>query len=243
VKEPASFAERVKVVLVSPRNPLNIGAAARAMSNFGFLRMALVNPYEVAFREAKSAVNASAVLEAAIESPGLADAVADCTLVVGTASRGNRELQMPLRRLEPGARIIRKHAGPIALVFGSEKFGLSNDDIARCDWLMRIPTRDEHESMNLGQSVAVCLYELIRHGRAPLKDPQGLPAARGEDLERLAITMMELLETSGYTNPKTVGSTTLKIRRMVQRLGLDRKDAEMWLGMLKQIRWKLKREE
>ena len=131
----------LRVVLVSPRNPLNIGAAARAMSNFGFSELRLVNPYEVAFREARSAVKAQHVLEQAREYPTVAEAVADCALVVGTTSMGHRALEHPLRRLEMGGKLIAKKlaTAPVALLFGSEKFGLSNEDMSHCHWLMRIP--------------------------------------------------------------------------------------------------------
>src|SRR6266851_5878235 len=100
--------DNLRVVLVATRNPLNIGAAARAMSNFGVRRLRVVNPYEVAFREARSAMGAAKLLANAQEYKTVADAVADCTLVVGTTAVGHRELQHPLKRLEPGARLIRK---------------------------------------------------------------------------------------------------------------------------------------
>src|SRR5439155_9341895 len=117
-------------------------------------------PYEVAFREAKSAVHAGAILEQAVEYKSLAEAIADCTLVVGTTAAQRRELNHPLRRLEYGGKLLNKAltSGPVALLFGSEKYGLGNDDLAYCHWLLRIPTREDHGSMNLGQSVAVCLY-------------------------------------------------------------------------------------
>ena len=94
----------------------------------------------------------------------VAEAIADCTLVVGTVSPGTVCCSIAFRRLEYGAAEIRREMerGTVALLFGSEKFGLSNEDLTHCHWLMHIPTRDEHESMNLGQAVAVCLYELIR---------------------------------------------------------------------------------
>src|SRR5215471_5496772 len=132
------------------------------MSNFGFSELRLVNPYEVAFREAKSAVKAQKVLEGAREFPALADAVADCSLVVGTTALGPRALEHRMRRLEYGGKLIRKRlaTGPVALLFGSEKFGLSNDDMSYCHWLMRIPTTSQDLSMNLGQAVALCLYEM-----------------------------------------------------------------------------------
>jgi tRNA/rRNA methyltransferase len=233
--------ERLRVVLVSPRNPLNIGAAARAMSNFGFSRLRVVNPYEVAFREARSAVGAASVLETAEEYKTVAEATADCTLVVGTTAVGCRELQQPLRRLEYAARLIlrRLAASPVALLFGSEKFGLSNDDLSHCHWLMRIPTREEHESMNLGQSVAVCLYELVRDAKAETLKPERAKRATAGELERITQRLLEVLQKSGYVHPRTSGSTEEKIRRLVRRLHLTARDAEIWLGMLRQILWKV----
>jgi tRNA/rRNA methyltransferase len=233
--------DRLRVVLASPRNPLNIGAAARAMSNFGFTRLRVVNPYEVAFREARSAVGAASVLEAAEEFRSVAEAVADCTLVVGTTAVGHRELHQPLRRLEYGARLIRRRlaASPVALLFGSEKFGLSNDDLSHCHWLMHIPTRDEHESMNLGQAVAVCLYELVRDAEAESLKPERARRATAGDLERITQLLREVLEKSGYVNPRTSGSSEEKIRRLIRRLHLTARDAEVWLGMLRQILWRL----
>jgi tRNA/rRNA methyltransferase len=233
--------EAVRVVLVSPRNPLNIGAVARAMSNFGLRRLRLVCAYDVAYKEARSAVGAAPVLESAETFEALAAAVADCSLVVGTTSVAHRELHHPLRRLEYGARLIRKHLaiGPIALVFGSEKYGLSNEDMAHCHWLLRIPTRREHGSMNLGQAAAVCFYELLRNPRAASGAPkQHQPAASG-DLERLARQLAEVLEVSGYVQPRTARSTALKTQRLIRRMALSARDAETWLGMLRQIRWKM----
>jgi tRNA/rRNA methyltransferase len=232
-------------VLVSPRNPLNVGAAARAMSNFGCFDLRLVNAYRVAVDEARSAVKAGAVLEKAREFPTLAEAVADCSLVVGTTSIGNRELQHTMRRLETGGRLIRKHlaasGASAAILFGSEKFGLSNDDLTHCDWLMRIPTRDEHGSMNLGQAVAVTLYELIRSPRAVQAETRAKKAATAEQLERMTTLLLDALRRSGYVNEKTAESTERKTRRLIKRLDLHAADAEAWQGMLRQILWKLGR--
>src|SRR2546430_15232756 len=158
---PNADSDRWRVILVAPRNPLNIGAAARAMSNFGFFHLRVVNPYELAFREARSAVGAVPLLAQATEFKTVAEAVADCTLVVGTTSVGQRQLQHSARRLDQAASLLSKQlaGGRVALLFGSEKRGLSNEDLSHCHWLLRIPTREEHRSMNLGQAVAVCLYE------------------------------------------------------------------------------------
>jgi TrmH family RNA methyltransferase len=231
----------LRVVLVSPRNPLNIGAAARAMSNFGVFELRLINAYNVAFKEAKSAVNASKILINAREFSTVAEAVADCSLIVGTTSIGNRALEHPLRRLETGGKIIAKKltSAPVALLFGSEKFGLSNEDMSHCHWLMRIPTREEHGSMNLGQAVAVCLYEIIRNPAAERAKPEPKRAASAEEMERVTALLEEVLEHSGYVHARVEGSTRMKIRRLVRRMDLNPHDAEVWLGMLRQIKWKL----
>ena len=211
------------------------------MSNFGVFELRLVNPYHVAFLEAKSAVKASKILADAREFETIAEAVADCSLIVGTTSIGNRLLEHPLRRLETGGKIIAKKlaTAPVALLFGSEKFGLSNEDMSYCHWLMRIPAREEHGSMNLGQAVAVCLYEIIRNPSAVPAKPEIKRPASAEEMERVTSLLEEVLEQSGYVHSRVEGSTRMKIRRLVRRMDLDTHDAEVWLGMLRQIRWKL----
>jgi TrmH family RNA methyltransferase len=233
--------DRLHVVLVASRNPLNIGAAARAMSNFGFLRLRVVIPYEAAFREARSAVGASAVLSNAGEYKSVAEAVADCTLVVGTTAVRHRDLQHPLRRLEYGARLIRKQLGSnrVALLFGSERFGLSNQDLSHCHWLMRIPTSEENISMNLGQAVAVCLYELVRDATAAQQLDKLKPATAGE-VERITVMLFDALRDSGYVNPRRISSTEEHVRRLVRRLNLSTHDVETWLGILRKILWKVR---
>ncbi|HVP63429.1 MAG TPA: RNA methyltransferase [candidate division Zixibacteria bacterium] len=233
--------ENVCVVLVSPRNPLNIGAVARAMSNFGFSDMRVVAPYELSFREAQSAVNAQEILAAARVFETLADAVADCALVVGTTVGRARDLQQAIHPLQKGTTLIRKQAQRkrVALLFGSEKRGLSNDDFAYCNWLMRIPTRNSHPSMNLGQAVAVCLWEIARAVAKAQTQYAGQSPAEAGEYQRITSVLTELLAESGYINPKAQTSTELKIRRLVRRAQMDSEDAQMWLGMLRQILWKV----
>jgi TrmH family RNA methyltransferase len=236
--------DRLRVVLVAARNPLNIGAAARAMSNFGFLHLCVVNPYDAAFREARSAVGASALLANAEECKTVAEAVADCTLVVGTTAVRHRELQHPLRRLEYGARLIRKQlgSGRVALLFGSEKFGLSNAALSHCHWLMRIPTCEENISMNLGQAVAVCLYELIRDGKAA-RPTEKVKRATAAEFERITTTLLEAMRASGYLDRRPIADVEERMRRLVRRLNLPPRDAVVWLGILRQIVWKLRSEK
>ncbi|HEV7969096.1 MAG TPA: TrmJ/YjtD family RNA methyltransferase [Candidatus Acidoferrales bacterium] len=231
---------RLRVVLVAPRNPLNIGAVARAMSNFGFHSLRVVNPFAPSFREARSAVGASKILANAVRYGALADAVKDCTLVVGTTAVRNRDLQHPVRRPEYGARLIRQRLGAsnVALLFGSEKFGLSNDALSHCHWLIRIPTRDENISMNLGQAAAVCLYELIRDAKQARSAKQSKPAT-AEELERITTLLLEALQTSGFLDRRRVSDADERIRRLVRRLRLPERDAVIWLGMLRQMLWKM----
>jgi tRNA/rRNA methyltransferase len=239
----------VRIVLVDVRNPLNIGAAARAMSNFGFPHLRLVNPYQVAFQNARSAVGAASTLASAQVYSTVAEAVADCSLVVGTTAVGHRDLQHSLLRLEAGALTIRSHTnvGSCALLFGSEKFGLSNEDMSHCHWLMHIPTRDEHSSMNLGQAVAVCLYELIRDPQdssrdAAAKSIKGTPAS-AEEIERISDTLLDALRASEYPKLNTSKSFHAAVRRMIRRMKLPQGDAEFLLGMLRQMVWRMKRDK
>ncbi|HME10071.1 MAG TPA: RNA methyltransferase [Bryobacteraceae bacterium] len=247
---PAEF-ERLKVVLVEPRNPLNIGAAARAMSNFGFLRLRVVQPYEAGYREARSAVGASSVLTNAEEFASVAEAAADCTLVVGTTAVGERELHHRVKALPEAGKIIRRKMASqnVALLFGSERVGLSNDDLSHCHWVLRIPTRQEHRSMNLGQAVAVCMYELARDAKRPL--PQGrttkkaVPAAQLQpatagDIERISKTLIEALHACGYLTPRSGKTPEEKIRRLLRRHNLTANDADLWLSMIGQMLYRLK---
>jgi TrmH family RNA methyltransferase len=230
----------LRVVLCQPRNPLNIGAAARAIANFGCNSLRLVDPYDAAFREAVSAVGGAAVLRAAEVYAQVADAVADCSLVVGTTSVGNRELQHPLLGLEAAGPLIRAASarGPVAILFGSEKFGLTNEEMSHCHWLMRIPTVDDTPSMNLGQAVAVSLYEVVRESQEVCWP--GKKKMRATDAEHLSNMLLEVLEESGYTNRIIATSTDQKIRRFLRRVDFGARDAPLLLGILRQVLWKFR---
>jgi len=230
-------------VLVGTRNPLNIGAAARAMSNFGFLRMRVVHPWEPSFREARSAVDAESVLNAAEEFDEIAAAVADCSLIVGTTGGGQRNPAESLHRLEVGAEMVRRQlrgGSRVAVLFGSEKVGLSNEDLSHCNVLVRIPTRTEHPSMNLGQAVAVVLYELIREVPLADADPAQTLATAGER-ERLSALLIDALSTGGYAHRGTENLMEEKVRRLVRDLPIRSSDLNEWLGLVRQILWKLRK--
>ncbi len=239
---PLSDLDHLVVVLVRPRNPLNIGAAARAMTNFGTHRLRLVNPYGLAFREARSAVGAASVLKDAEEFKTVEQAVADCSLVVGTTAVRDRTLQHPPKKLgELSGDLIRaalanSHA---ALLFGSEKIGLTNDDFSHCHWLMTIPTHQTNISMNLGQAVAVCLYELAKAGRAQPAVEKMEPAT-ADNLEQITAGLFETLRISGYVKPGTDKMFEKKARQLILRMNLEAYDAKLLLGMVRQILWKLR---
>jgi tRNA/rRNA methyltransferase len=242
------------------------------MHDFGFARLRVVNEFPVPFEAAKSAVDASAVMASAVGYASVAEAVGDCTLVVGTTAVGERDLRHQLLPLaEAGVRVraeLREptqdeetvmdgapgrggNAGRVALVFGSEKTGLSNEELSHCNWLLTVPMQDyegvRHPSMNLGQAVAVCLYELVRD---PTHDDKavmnGAPgesmnpaAAAAAELERLSALLSEVLEKTEYTRRHPADKDPAQMRRMVRRMGVDAEDAPVWMGILRQVLWKL----
>lgn len=226
----------LRVVLVATRNPLNMGAVARAMTNFGASRLRVVKPYEKAFRNAVSAVGAADVLREAEECASVEEAVTDCGLVVGTTAIGNREIKHPLRSLDKAGVAIRKRLArePVAILFGSEKKGLSNEDMSYCHWLLHIPTCEGHQSMNLGQAAAVCLWELARGGKT-IEEGVLRPAAKMETVERITASMLPCLLKSGYVAARGEGLAEEKLRRMLRRFSLNEADAEVFLGMVKKI--------
>lgn len=233
--------EQLTMVLVRTRNPLNIGAVARAMQNFGVRDLRLVAPFEASFREARSAVGAGAVLEQAREFASVAEAVADCRLVVGTTAARRRELEQPLASLEQAGAPV--HAalaqGRVALLFGSEKHGLTRGDMEHCHWLVRIATEDAQPSMNLGQAAAVCLWELTRESATALQTGDEAPAVSRET-ERLGALLMELLEAVGYVHT-TSTNTASEVRRLLRRLHITDADTYLLMGMVRKLLWQLGR--
>jgi tRNA/rRNA methyltransferase len=235
---------RVTVVLVRARNPNNIGAVARAMHGFGFTDLRLVNEYSVTLEKARSAIDASDILAKAREFVTVADAVADCNLVVGTTAVGERKQDHPLYTLAQAGGLIRSTLGTarVALLFGSEKTGLSNDALSHCNWLMTIPMHPSpglrHASMNLGQAAAVCLYELIRQADNSAQSERQ-PAAQAEDQERVTELLTQMLASIGYARRRPASADPTAVRRMVRRLNLNQSDARRWIGILRQLLWKI----
>ncbi len=274
---------RFTVVLVGARNPSNIGAAARAMQDFGFHELRVVNdyaaPFEAAQLEAKSAVAAAHVMQNARRFSSIAEAIADCTLVVATTAIGERDLRQPVHTLQqvaprmraalhartsevgapgpdPGTWVGAATSGPansdahVALLFGSEKTGLTNEHLSHCSLLTTIPMfapsvaandpQPRHLSMNLGQAVAVCLYELTRAGFEDAKPLPVLhePAATADDRERLTQLLLDVMHATGYTRRFPANSTELLVRQLARQLGASHREAMTWMGIFRQVLWR-----
>lgn len=159
------------VVLVRPRDPNNIGACARAMANFGLSDLRVVEPYAPVWREATSAVGAGDIMHAAAQLSSLDEALKDCTFsLAATALRNRGVVQEVITLPKLNERLETCPTDKVALVFGNEKTGLSQDDIERCDAILNIPTVAKQPSINLAQAVILTCYELSRRaGFAPLR--------------------------------------------------------------------------
>jgi TrmH family RNA methyltransferase len=236
-----------RIVLVRPRNPLNIGAAARALANFGFKDLVVVAPYDPVWREARSAVGAGTVLKSARTAATLLEAIGNCTLVVGTTAGSRRNLDrgpVPLAELA-----LRQPAGSgrsrAALLFGSEKTGLSNDDLSYCQLLVRIPTSAQCPSMNLGQAVAVCCYELARAAGFPQAKKKAAARASSpaelQSMEHVLARAATVLDQAGYFTPKGRKAQLLKLRRLILGLGLTSHDVRVLGGILAQLEWRMRK--
>jgi tRNA/rRNA methyltransferase len=257
----AAARSRLTVVLVGARNPQNIGAAARAMHDFGFSDLRIANdfaaPFEAAQLEARSAVAAQTVMQNARRFDSLAAAIADCHLIVATTAIGQRELNQTVLPLQLAAPIILERLGAphldsemweeppapprVALLFGSEKTGLTNDQLSHASLLTTIPLfapeLGRHLSMNLGQAVAVCLYELTRAGFEGARELPVLheAAATAQDRELLTQLLLDVMQATGYTRRYPHNADAAVVRRLVQQLGATHLEAMTWMGILRQI--------
>jgi TrmH family RNA methyltransferase len=257
--------DRLEIVLVSPRNPLNIGAAARAMANFSFSRLTVVAPYEPHWREARSAVGAPDLLQNAKEAASLAEAVTECTFVAGTGTRMHRKPEQPVILLPDLGRLLANQietAGRVALVFGPEKHGLTRDDLSYCQVLVEIPTDPRQPSMNLGQAVAVCLYELARplplhwtrNGAPPAASASGASASGASPagashpgasssgaLERLAVLIEQTMTEAGYSPRAMQPANRHDLRLLLRRLAPSALDTRRMMGLFRRILYRLRR--
>lgn len=222
------------------------------MANFGFSRLTVVAPFAPHWREARSAVGAPDLLQNARSTESLADAVADCTLVIGTGTRTYRKPEQPVVSLPDLAPLVQEQLernGKIALVFGPEKHGLTRDDLGICHIMVEIPTDSRQPSMNLGQAVAVCLYELTRSKGPDPGSETEIPAeaitrSRAADsghLDILAEMVGQTMAAAGYTPSSMEAANRHDLSVLLRRLSLSERDAKRILGLFRRILWRLNR--
>ena len=225
------------------------------MANFGFRHLSVVAPYEEHWREAKSAVGASDLLQNAKRVERLAEAVAECTLVMGTGTLEHRRPEqpvIPLPELTPLLATEFARGGRVALVFGPEKRGLTREDLALCHALVEIPTDPRQPSMNLGQAVAVCLYELAARPNQPAEDAHAEPKpsrsdaddsapASMRDLDLVAGVVEETMQAANYSPAAMQKANDHDLRLLLRRLAMSQIDARRILRLFRRILWRLKR--
>ncbi len=232
--------ENIVVVLVEPQGSLNIGSVARAMGNFGFRQLRLVNPQTDHLNDEarRMAVKAGYILEQATLHKTLRSALEDCQLSFGTTRRFGKYREDFLHPDETGE-IAAPSAleGNVALVFGREDKGLLTEELDLCQRFITIPTSDRHPSMNLAQSVSLCLYELskygfdgdVRHGRKKL--------ASGQTLESMYDHMRQTLQDIEYLDPQNPDHILHTYRRIFGRALLNDREVRILRGLFSRIDW------
>jgi tRNA/rRNA methyltransferase len=244
---PATSPLEWRIILVRPRNPLNIGAAARAAANFGLRDFVVVQPYAPVWQETRAAVGAEEVIRSARAVDQLSEAIADANLVIGTTAGSRRNFDRDLVSLDLLPQWLESAwAGEhvrAALLFGSEKHGLTAEQLSCCHVVVRIPTGSDCPSMNLGQAVAVCAYELRRAGLIAVNSPAPRvhvsDRANMQAVEHVFGRLVTVLDDVGYLQPKQRAATLIKVRRLLLDAGLTNNEVKILGSVLAQIEWKL----
>jgi len=230
---------RVRIVLVGPLYGGNVGAACRAMANNGLSDLALVAPRALDMEEARRmACHAHGILTARTEYATLAEAVADCGLIIGTSARKGlyRQHARAPREWAPTLLESAEH-GPVAYVFGREDNGLSNEELALCNHIVQIPTADAYTSLNLAQAVLICCYELFLATNVyepPVEKSIPVPAAVRE---RMFAIWRELLLAIGFMEPDKADHMMQGFRRIMGRGVVTDDDARIMMGIARQADW------
>ncbi len=234
--------DNIRVVLVNCAQPGNIGGAARAMMNMGLSRLYLVQP-EVfpSDRATWRAAGAGSLLKSAQVVDTFAEAIADCHLVVGTSAR---ERRIPWPLVDPrecATRIFTEaEKSEIALVFGREHSGLTNDELQRCQLHVHIPSNPEYSSLNLSAAVQVLAYELrmqalAEDGELPIREEWDEPLASGEAVDMLVDHFERIMVSTGFHDPSNPRQTMTRMRRMFSRIRPDQSEVQILRGFLRSV--------
>jgi tRNA (cytidine32/uridine32-2'-O)-methyltransferase len=230
---------RIRIVLVAPSHPGNIGAAARAMKNMALDDLVLVNPKQ--FPDAEATARASAaedLLSAARVVPTLAQALQGCGFVAATTSRDRDQYFRVMDVREAAARIVAEsRRAPAAVVFGAERTGLTNEELETAHALIRIPASALYPSLNLSMAVQLVTYELFRARTGALPamaaEPPAAPLAAPEEMERLYAHLAQVLEEIDFRDRTQSGTHLMgRIRRFLQRAELDHNEVSILRGIL-----------
>jgi tRNA/rRNA methyltransferase len=223
--------ERVRFVLLRPRNPENLGAIARAMRNFEIATWSLVDPRTLDFAAARRvAVHSEELLDRPTLTTSLEEAIANASWVVGTSSRRLPGVPSLDARTFAVEAVARARAGEeVALVFGDERSGMSNQEISRCQALARLPTGEAQPSVNLAQSAAIFAHELrmAAQGHQPAT---ARPSATDAQLSKLEVMLGEALTAGGFLHPKAPRHALRDLMRALQRAQLSPREWRLWMA-------------
>jgi tRNA (cytidine32/uridine32-2'-O)-methyltransferase len=227
----------IRIVLVAPSHPGNIGAAARAMKNMALMELVLVNPRQFQHPEASArASSADDVLRAARVAPSLAAALAGCSYVAATTARDRDQYFRVIDVRAAATRLVAEASrAPAAVVFGAERSGLSNEELEMAHALIRIPASPQYASLNLAMAVQLVAYELYRaRGAAlPLSVPLAAPLASTQEMERLYAHFAQVLEEIDFRDRTESGTRLMaRIRRLLQRAEPDQNEVNILRGIL-----------
>ncbi len=228
----------VRIVLVDTRHPGNIGASARAMRNMGLSSLVLVRPQRHPDPEAIARASGAADLLAAARVESTIDAaIAGCGLVIGASARLRSARHRVLDARQAAAELAQAtDARPAAVLFGGERNGLANEELARCHALLRIPAAIEYESLNLAQAVQVVCYEIrmAQRGEAPAVEAALLPA-RAQDVAALYAHLDAVLERIGFLHDGNAQQLAPRIQRLLARAVPDEAEVRILRGLLAAI--------
>jgi len=228
----------IRIVLVGTTHPGNIGAVARAMKNMGLTDLALVGPryfpHEDATARASGAVD---LLERATVVATLDEAIGDCVFVAGASAR-SRAIEWPgLAPRECAARLLAESAGgKVAVVFGPEKSGLTNDHLDRCQVLLTIPTNPDFSSLNLAMAVQVMAYELlVARLDPPTAEEPEIPPATNEEMEHFYVHLEKVLTNTGFLDPDNPRTLMRRLRRLFIKAEPDQNEINILRGILTSV--------
>ena len=231
--------ENIRIVLVNTSHPGNIGGVARAMKNMGVSRLYLVDPREFPNEQATwRAASATDLLDTAVVTSSVEEAIADCQFVVGTSAR-ERRIPWPLLDARECAARIAQHSGKeqVAVLFGREDRGLTNEELQLCNLHLNIPTSGSYSSLNLAMAVQIVCYELsmlLTGSEHPIKEDAewDAPFASGENMERFYRHLEETLTQIEFLDPAAPRQLMPRLRRLYSRVRLDEMELNILRGIL-----------